>query len=109
MLLGMMLIISSTAQADQHYNLFFHPNSQQTSSSRRDLNSFTIIPIHQGYDLNKLGEPIAQVHYEATTNKTGWATLSLSTSANFEDEDQAFAAGFVEGRFRVCCHYENRK
>ncbi|EFC45509.1 predicted protein [Naegleria gruberi] len=44
-----------------------------------------------------VGEPIAQVHYEQTVNKTGWATLSLSTNPDHSDEEQAFAAGFIEG------------
>lgn len=86
----------------EKYNLFFHPKAGvDKSNAFRDLNAYTMVKESSKMSI-MVGEPQAQVQYEQTINKTGWATLSLSTNAGSSDEEQAFAAGFVEGK-KICC------
>ena len=39
----------------------------------------------------------AFAQYADSVNQTGWAILNVESNAEFEDADQAYAAGLVEG------------
>ncbi|XP_013190959.1 putative phospholipase B-like 2 [Amyelois transitella] len=53
---------------------------------------------------------VARATYRNDINTTGWAYLELHTSANFSDEKQAYAAGYLEGfltRDLIWMHWQN--
>ncbi|KAF0978251.1 hypothetical protein FDP41_002766 [Naegleria fowleri] len=96
LLCGMVVLLCGMYVAGEKYHLMFNPNhSADKRNGFRDLNAYTMVKETKMTIM--VGEPMAQVHYEETINKTGWATLSLSTNSDRSDEEQAFAAGFVEG------------
>lgn len=55
---------------------------------------------------------IASIKYISTLLSTGWDNLYLKTYNNFNDEDQAYAGGYLEGAVttkRIFDHYNNLK
>jgi hypothetical protein len=55
------------------------------------------------------GNAVATGAFTAGLGKTGWDELSISTSASFTDEEQAHAAGFMEGSLtweRISAFYD---
>jgi len=50
--------------------------------------------------------PVAEASFEDSLPSTGWDVLKLKTTASFPDPQQAYAAGYLEGRLTASRIYE---
>jgi len=89
------MFVLQTAFA-QKYNIFYKPKDATDRNAFRNKDSYEVVQVNNKFSI-RTAEPVVQINYEQTINKTGWATLSLSTNSDYSDEQQAFAAGFAEG------------